>query len=198
MARDRASRPEAKLHRLFVALEVPAAAQLAVDAAVAPWREVFPRARWVPVENRHVTLRFLGGTYPRLLAWVQERVGEAAASRDAFETRLSGLGVFPPQGKARVLWVGLADPDGHMAALASALDAALAPELTPESRAFAPHLTVARSDPPLALPPDFVDTAVEPVAWRVERIVLFESHLRRPAPIYEPLAAFALREPSRG
>jgi len=35
-------------------------------------------------------------------------------------------------------------------------------------------------------------TPVEPIGFRVEEIVLFRSHLRRPAPRYEPIAAFAL------
>ena len=42
MARDRATRPEAKPLRLFVAIEVPDAAKDAVEAAFAPWREIIP------------------------------------------------------------------------------------------------------------------------------------------------------------
>jgi glycine/D-amino acid oxidase-like deaminating enzyme len=53
-------------------------------------------------------------------------------------------------------------------------------------------LTVARSDPPLKLGGGTTPTPVEPVGFRVEEIVLFRSNLRRPAPRYEPIAAFAL------
>ena len=62
----------------------------------------------------------------------------------------------------------------------------------PETRAFTPHLTVARSDPPLELPAAFVATPVRPVRFRIDRVVVFRSHLRRPAPRYEPLASFPL------
>jgi 2'-5' RNA ligase len=193
VARDRATRPETRSLRLFVAIEIPPDAKRAVEAAVAPLREMFPKARWVPSENWHVTVKFLGQTWPRLRGWVGERVGEAAASCATFDTRLAGVGTFPSPRRARVVWAGLEDPLGGMAEVAQALDTALAREFRPETRAFTAHLTVARSDPPLAVPTAFAETVVEPVAFRVDRVVLFRSHLRRPAPVYEQVETFALR-----
>lgn len=192
MGRDRASREGARSLRLFVAFEVGEEAKDAVAAAIAPLRERFPEARWVPRENWHVTVKFLGQTYPRLLRWVREQVAEAAASGTEVETRLTELGAFPSAGRARVLWAGLDDGPGRMAEIAHALDAALAKEFKPETRAFSPHLTVARSDPPLRLREGVVGTALEPIEVRVDRLVLFRSHLRRPAPLYEPLERFPI------
>jgi RNA 2',3'-cyclic 3'-phosphodiesterase len=192
VARDRAARPEAKSLRLFVAIRVSPEADEEVERVVAPLRSTFPRARWVPNQNRHVTAKFLGQTWPRLLTWVEEHVEEAASSCRSFESRLTGLGAFPQRGRARVLWVGLDDRAGRMAEIAHALDAALLKEFKPETRAFAPHLTVARSDPPLPLPEGYARTPIEPVSFRVDRITLFRSHLRRPAPMYEPVGVFPL------
>jgi 2'-5' RNA ligase len=196
MARDRSARPEAKALRLFAAIEVPEEARDAIDAAVAPWRERFPKARWAPRENWHVTLKFLGQTWPRLGPWVQDRIGEVATTAAPFETRLTTLGAFPERatgrGKARVLWAGLDDGTDAMAAIVGALDAALAREFAPEARAYSPHVTVARSDPPLDLPEGFRGTPLAPVGFRVEAITLFRSHLQRPAPRYEALERFSL------
>ena len=164
----------------------------AVAAAIEPWRIGFPDARWVPRENWHITVKFLGQTWPRLEGWVRERVGEAASSLGPVGTRLTGLGCFPSPGRARVLWAGIDDRPGRLAEIALALDAALAREFKPETRAFSPHLTVARSDPPLRLPEAFGATALDPVAFRVERLTLYRSHLRRPAPRYDPLVSFPL------
>ena len=91
MARDRASRPEAKPLRLFVAFEVPAAVRSELGRAVEPLRSRLPKARWVPVENQHVTMKFLGSTYPRLVEWVTSTVGEVAGSYAPFETRTRSL-----------------------------------------------------------------------------------------------------------
>jgi 2'-5' RNA ligase len=189
MARDRASREGAKPLRLFAGIEIPDDVRSVIESAVAPVRERHPRARWVPRENQHVTLKFLGSTRRRLVDRVTEAIGEVATAAAPFHTRVEGIGAFPGERRARVLWVGLDDEAGRIAELAGALDGALRREFAPEKRAFTPHLTVARFDPPVALD----DLApVTSAAFAVERIVLFRSHLRRPAPVYEPLATFPL------
>lgn len=191
MGRDRSARDEATPLRLFVAIEVPDEAAAAVEEAFAPWREAFPRARWVPRENRHVTVKFLGRTWPRLRDWVPERVRRAVVVVSPFEIAVSGVGSFPSRRRGRVLWAGL-DDGGRIADLAGAIDDALAEEFPPESRPFHAHLTVARSDPPLSLPPAFVETELASAPWPVQDVVLFRSHLQRPAPRYEALARIPL------
>ena len=190
MARDRASRPEAKPLRLFVAVEVPEEVRSALADAVAPIRERFPKARWVPPQNQHVTMKFLASTYPRLVEWVTETVADVALDQPSFMTRVEGLGAFPNARRARVLWAGLDDAGERLARLAAGLDGALAREFTPEKREFTPHLTVARFDPSVRVDPLEVRYESEP--FEIDRIVLFRSHLRRPAPMYEPLGMYPL------
>ena len=193
MARDRASRPEAKASRLFVAFEVPDEAKGAALEATRGLRERFPRARWVTAENLHITLKFLGAVWPRLIAWVPERLEAAAAGLQPFGVALDGLGAFRSSGSARVIWVGIADdPRGAMASTAASLDAAVAAEFRPETRPFSAHLTLARSEPPLALAPEDLEVDVTRVAWTVPEIVLVRSHLQRPAPRYEVVDRFRL------
>lgn len=190
MGRDRASRPEAKPLRLFAAVEIPEEIRGALAEAVKPVRERFPKARWVPIQNQHVTVKFLGSTYPRLVEWVTGSISTVAGHHAPFPTRVEGLGAFPNARKARVLWAGLHDADGRLERLAAALDEVLAREFAPEKRGFTPHLTVARFDPPVPLDPPGV--AFESDAFEIDRIVLFRSHLRRPAPVYEPIGIFPL------
>jgi RNA 2',3'-cyclic 3'-phosphodiesterase len=191
MGRDRAARLEAKPLRLFVAIEIPEDVKDAVEAVFAPWREAFPKARWVPRENLHVTLKFLGRTWPRLTDWVPERVGAAAADVPPFTARLRGVGSFPSAKRGRALWAGFDDED-RITSLAAELEAALVDEFPAERRPFHPHLTVARSDPPLKLPVGYRGTELESEEWDVDHVVLFRSHLGRPAPRYEALSRSAL------
>lgn len=191
MARDRASRPEAKPLRLFVAVEVPEGVRSAVAKAVSPLRERLPKARWVPEQNQHVTVKFLGATYPRLVDRVSATVGDVAARHAPFQTRVAGLGAFPNPRRARVLWAGLDDAGSAFERLAADLDEALSRDFEPEKRPFTPHLTVARFEPPVAVDAD--EIAFESDPFEVGRIVLFRSHLRRPAPVYEPMVVQALR-----
>jgi 2'-5' RNA ligase len=191
MSRDRAARPEAKPLRLFVAIEIPETVKDAVEEVFAPWRERFPTARWVPRENLHVTLKFLGRTWPRLEDWVPAQVGAAAADVLPFAARLRGVGSFPSAKRGRALWAGFEETD-LITDLATEIEAALVDEFPAEKRPFHPHLTVARSDPPLKLPVGYSGTELESDEWEVDRVVLFRSHLGRPAPRYEPLARFPL------
>jgi RNA 2',3'-cyclic 3'-phosphodiesterase len=191
MARDRASRPEAKPLRLFVALDVPRAVRDAAEASVAPWRERFPRAKWVPNQNQHVTLKFLGSTWPRLVPWVHGTVAAVAQAHASVSTRVLGLGAFPTARRARVLWVGLDDTARGLARIAAGLDEGLSREFAPEKRGFTPHLTVARFDPPVELE-GLEDAELFSEAFEIDRIVLYRSHLRRPAPVYEELESFSL------
>lgn len=191
MARDRASRPEAKPQRLFVAIDVPHAVRSHLADAIAPLRDHVP-GKWVPTENWHVTMKFLGSTWPRLVEWVHETCERVAADHEAVETSLTALGAFPSERRARVLWTGLDDPGERFAAIASDLEAALASEFKTEKRAFTAHLTVARFDPPAPLAGrlEGIDVANDPFV--VDRVVLYRSHLRRPAPVYEPVGEFPL------
>jgi 2'-5' RNA ligase len=191
MARDRAARPEAKPLRLFVAIEIPEVVKDAAEAAFAPWREVFPEARWVPRENLHVTLKFLGRTSPRLTDWVPEQVEAAAADVSRFTARLRGVGSFPSAKRGRALWGGFEETDA-LAGLAAEIEASLAEEFPAERRPFHPHLTVARSDPPVKLPAAYTAMTLETEPWEIDHVVLFRSHLGRPAPRYEALARFRL------
>jgi 2'-5' RNA ligase len=193
VARERSTRPEARPLRLFVAVELPEDVRALVEHGVAPVRERYPEGRWVPVANQHVTVKFLGTTWPRLLRPVTRAVEEVAVRHDPVSTRVATLGAFPSPRRARVLWVGLEDPQERLRRIAADLDDALARDFPPEKRAFTPHLTVARFDPPVALEQEIGALGVESRPFVIDALTLFRSHLRRPSPVYEPLARFHLR-----
>ncbi len=192
MARDRAARPEAKRIRLFLAVDVPEEVRDALASSVAPLRDAVPGARWAPPENWHVTLKFLGGVYPRLVGWVREQAGEAAGESAPFLSALGALGAFPSAGRARVLWVGLDDPAGRLAALAEALDRRLEREFPPERRPFSAHLTVARMRQQVALDESVLQTLVPSEPFEIRELVVYRSHLGRPHARYEALERFPL------
>jgi 2'-5' RNA ligase len=191
MARDRASRAEAKPLRLFVAADIPDEVRDSLAEAITPLRERM-RGKWVPPQNWHLTLKFLGSTWPRLLEWVTETCRAAAARHEPFVTGLTSMGAFPNPRKARVLWAGLDDPDERFTAIAADLDEACASEFKVEKRPFTAHLTVARFDPPAPLGEELEAIAVPRERFVVDRLVLYRSHLQRPAPRYEPIGEFGL------
>jgi 2'-5' RNA ligase len=180
--------------RLFVAVDVPDDVRDALDAVVAPLRERVPGARWTPAENWHMTLKFLGSVRPQLLDRVVRAVGEAAEEHTAFRARLGGLGAFPSAKRARIVWAGIEDRHGELAALARSVDRALAEEFPPEERPFAAHLTLARLKQQAPLPPEVLEAEVTSRPFRVGAVRLYRSHLQRPAAWYEVLRELHLRD----
>ena len=192
-----ADRPTSDLEtppaRLFLGVEIPDDAKRAIAAAIEPLREVFPRVRWLPAANWHVTLKFLGPTLSPLVPWIEQTVGGLAIEHAPARVSVRGIGAFPGMGRARVVWAGVDDPTDAMTLLASGLDAALATEFRADMRAFTPHVTVARPEPPIRLADAIAEAGtLSTVPFLIDRVVLFRSHLRRPAPRYEAIAAFPL------
>lgn len=150
-----------------------------------------PGARWVPPENLHVTMKFLGHVPDERVPEVTEAVGLAAAGAGGgFAARLGATGAFPDARRARVVWVGLAAGTARLAACARALDEALAPlGFEAESRPFTAHITIARINPPRAVT---FGADPEPVRFSVRALTLFHSRPGGRAPVYTALGRFPL------
>lgn len=178
--------------RLFVAIDLSEAVKDELSRVIEALRPGAPEAKWVPRDNLHLTLAFLGEVGEQRLRAVSTAVGSVAGGVAAFESRLEEVGTFPSPRRARVVWVGLADAGGGLAGLADACAEALEPlGFPPERRAFTPHLTLARFRRP-ADASRLPEVGIDPAPFAVEALTLFRSHLARPAPRYEALAEFPL------
>ena len=132
--------------RAFIALTPPTTLQ----HTVAEIREAFQSLqlpwRWVPPEQIHLTLKFLGNVPAEQVAMITQAMARAVQGQPAFTLRAQSLGCFPHASRPRVLWVGLADPSQALAHLNERLTTALLPlGFPPEEHPFHPHLTLARA-----------------------------------------------------
>jgi RNA 2',3'-cyclic 3'-phosphodiesterase len=197
MGGDRESLP--KPWRLFVAADVPESVRLGLDHDLERMRATHPELRWSPVENWHVTLKFLGAVWPPQVEEARSAIEVVAAETDRFDTRLLGADAFPSARRARVLWIGMSDPQERFPALAGVLDEALGRIVKPEERPFTPHLTVARAKYPVTLEEELHAVAgIRSETFPVDHVTLYRSHLRRPAPLYERVETFPLGSRRRG
>jgi 2'-5' RNA ligase len=189
--------------RLFVAVEISEEARRAASATADGLRTAIGpalKARWVPAENLHLTVRFIGHVDD---ARAPSVIGALAVPLDvpAFDVELGGCGVFPSSGPPRVLWIGLTRGLPHLAAMHEAFNARLRPfGFEPESRAFNAHLTLARvKDAPkgaAAAVREALRAAAPPVTRvDVSRATIFASHMSPKGPRYEPLAHAELGAP---
>jgi 2'-5' RNA ligase len=183
--------------RLVVALEPPEPVRRRLAALAAELRRGAGRAaddiRWVPPENVHLTIQFLGAVPAERVADVEAALRAAAAEARPISLEVKGAGGFPNARRPRVLWAGLAGDVAELAALAAGVGRRLAPlGFAPEERPFAAHLTLGRARdgrgaPGLAGALARVAQA-EGAPWRASELVLFESHLSPRGPRYEAIA----------
>jgi RNA 2',3'-cyclic 3'-phosphodiesterase len=123
--------------RLFTALEIPRNAAMSLSLL----RGGLPGARWIDVENYHITLRFIGDVDGRTADEIVNRLDRI--DREEFQINLSGIGSFGSK-KPHSVWAGVsASPD--LNALQAEIERICQRiGLPPDPRKFMPHVTLAR------------------------------------------------------
>lgn len=135
--------------RLFCAIDIPAGIKASLRLLIDQLRPLAKLA-WSPVENLHVTTKFIG-------EWPEERLPEMARVLDGLpkpgsvEIAVRGLGWFPNARNPRVFWAGIESSDA-LRTLARETDRAAARlGVVSEEREFHPHLTLARRRNPVPI-----------------------------------------------
>lgn len=176
------------MHRLFVAHRLPQHVRdLLLDAM-----DGTPELRWVGDEQLHLTLRFIGEVERPLANDIAAALGHVRSSE--YRLAIRGIGRFDRKGGGAI-WAAV-EPKAPVTALAAKVERTCqAAGLTPERRAFHPHITLARWNGRAGPAVDsFVERtrglASEP--FPVRHFTLFESHLSRHGPNYETVADYCL------
>ncbi len=167
--------------RLFVGLELPEE----LRERLALLAGGLPGARWVPPENYHLTLRFIG----ELPSHRAEEIDEALAALRGrgFMLKLSGVGTFARGGRPTSVWVGVErNPalDHLQAKVETALQRA---GLEPERKRFVPHVSLGRVDAvPEARLVSFLqaNNLFQSLPFQVGHFVLFSSLLGKERAVY--------------
>jgi 2'-5' RNA ligase len=176
--------------RLFVALDMPWSVR---EQLAALSGSGIPGARWVPPENFHLTLRFIGDIPSHIARDVDDAL--LGIKTRGFSLTLTGMGTFARGGVSSALWVGV-ERTPSLEHLRNKIETALQRRgLEPERRKFQPHLTLARLDNPAeAKVAAFVQAhnlfRAGPIP--VEHFTLFSSVLCKDHAVYTPEAEYEL------
>jgi len=133
--------------RAFIAIPLPDSLleKLAVTRRRLERRAPHRSVRWVRPEGIHLTLKFLGDTPKHKLPEIERALAVVARNAPGCTFTVGELGCFPRPRRPRVIWVGVQEPTGRMAALQKAIEEAMGGlGFEPERRGFHPHLTLGR------------------------------------------------------
>lgn len=185
--------------RLFVAAEPSADVRRSAVSAVERLRERLDASaasrglRWVPAENLHLTVWFLGEVSDARAAAVLDAM-RPTLSTPAFDLHLAGFGAFPPSGPPRVLWMGVTRGLDALADAHHEIGERLQPwGFPPEGRAYSAHLTIARvKEPPhgaarTALRQALAHVPADAGSCRIEALSVFRSRTAATGAVYERL-----------
>jgi 2'-5' RNA ligase len=175
-------------HRLFVALRPPRPIRDLLRAAM----HGISAARWQDDDQLHLTMRFIGEVDRHRAEDIAAALG--AIHAPAISARIAGVGLFDRRRAPHMIWAGV-EPLAPLAALKRKVDQSLARVgVTAETRAFMPHITLARLNrsvgpvaPFLALHNDLASPS-----FVFDHVVLYESEMGRGGSRYHPVARFRL------
>ena len=190
------------LLRAFIALEIPPEIHQAIEQETAPIRAALNASlvRWVPVDNIHLTLKFLGDVSPANIELLSQMLSVEVGQHQSFEMGFAELGAFPNPRRPRVIWIGIQAP-AALEALQHGIEAAAATLGYPaEKRPFSPHLTIGRVKQNVnSAGMQKIRTALEETevgslgTIRVTAIHLFKSDLKPTGAVYTRLFSAPLK-----
>ena len=167
--------------RLYIAIALPPDIRRAAADTAARLRAHGAEGRFVPPENYHITLRFIGES--NALCEAAEAMHSAARDCRPFLLRLSDYGAFSGKSESSTGFVTVRDDQGELRRLYETLEAALWERGFDRGRSrLMPHITLGRSitgDTGFACPRNEAFTA--------QGMTLYESQSVRGQMAYTPL-----------
>jgi len=186
-------------HRIFIAINLPEDIKKKLTDYQAKWLEL--PCRWTKKENLHITLMFLGYLSDEELLEVLRLTREVTQKHEPFSINLKKIIYGPPKKMPpRMVWAE-GEKSEELGKLQSDLENSLlaspVKKMEPESRPYAPHITLGRikawefrSIEPEERPE--VNEEIN-LSFEVKSIEVMESELKRGGPEYTVLESAPLK-----
>lgn len=133
-----------KRHKIFIAINVPHDIRKYLAGFAKKWPDL--PAKWVSLDNLHITLIFLGDLTDEELGQVCVVVKEVVKNHPSFNIALDKV-AYGPEGKLfpRYIWVG-GKKVKKLSSLKKDLENALSEvvHLPQDNKSFSPHITLAK------------------------------------------------------
>lgn len=184
--------------RLFVALALPDHIrwQLRLLCGGLPTGNGYVN-RWVPPENFHITLRFLGEVDGRDIEYVDAALAGIRAPR--FSLRLKGVDAFSSGQRVKAVYAGVEKQPALQHLHDKVESAVVRAGLPPEGQKYTPHVTLTRpKDPPIAKLQHYLaeHSLFKTEPFEITHFTLFSSALGSEHPVYTGQRSYALRAPA--
>lgn len=189
--------------RSFIAIPLSPEVQRNARRLLRDLRQGKDGIKWVPEENLHLTLKFLGDVVDRDVPQVCQAIRRASEAIAPFELEFAGTGGFPSADRPRVIWAGVPRGGEELIQLVSVLEKELADlGFKPEPRDYRPHLTLGRvRSGSRAASAEVVERVSRHEnrslgVMAAEQLRLYASYLDKAGPSYHVMDTIYLGEPA--
>jgi len=189
--------------RSFIAIELPDKFRIELGQLEAQLKSAEqPWVKWLDPHSIHLTLKFLGNIAIDRTGEITRAMEEATQGIPPFYLEVKDLGVFPNLKRVQVAWVGISGEVDKLGQFQQRIESNLSHlGFAPESRAFTPHLTLARLRNQASLDERqrfgqlIASTRFEAGTIKVDAINLMRSQLTREGAIYSRISSVRLKDP---
>ena len=185
--------------RIFIGVELDDTVRESAAAAAASLRTQLGarvQARWIPADNLHITLWFIGEVAEDRAEQILRALGVPFPD-ESFDVRVAGAGSFPLSGAPRVFWLGVTSGAERLARLHAEIARRLQPlGIEPERRPYSAHVTLARVKEARdyrGLRAALREIAAGAGTSRVRAVTVFRSRLSPKGATYEALLRVPLQ-----
>jgi 2'-5' RNA ligase len=182
--------------RCFLAVPLPSPLKQSVGKMMRGLREAGADVKWVPEQNLHITLKFLGATDEEKIEEITGALRKKISPRPAFYITIGGVGRFPGGRHPRVIWVGIQEYGPLEYIYSDIEDVMKKIGYPPEDRPFSPHLTIGRVRSGKRLPELLIRLdefrAASFDGFEVKGVTLMKSELKPGGAEYSSLAEIPL------
>ena len=155
-----------------------------------------PGARWVPPENFHITLRFLGDVDGRDMDYVDAALANIRAP--GFRLRLAGVGHFASGNRVKAVWAGVEKEPALLHLHDKIESAVVRAGLSPDGQKYTPHVTLSwPKDPPISKLQEYLagHNLFRSDPFEVTHFTLFSSLPGSENSVYHAERSYALTAP---
>ena len=179
--------------RSFISLDLPLSLrhELSGHAKLIAGQDKRQKIRWLPPENYHLTLVFLGEIESAILSGLQFALEQKLEAAESVPLTISAITPFPFS-RPRIA-AALVEHTTELLRLQSDVANCVRKYgITPERRRFVPHVTLGRLKPRAGKTVDFKVRNIL-LSGIADSVTLFQSELTPDGAIHSALAEFPLR-----
>jgi RNA 2',3'-cyclic 3'-phosphodiesterase len=159
------------------------------------------RFRWIPLENIHLTLKFIGNIELNTLEQIKTALASIVPTRPEIAYHLEKFGIFPHVDHPRIFWLGVKAPTALIELVDMLEENAARYGIQRETRPFTPHLTLCRFQPDMdktsirdfmnSLSSDLLNFSCQDL---LNNITVFKSTLTPKGALYTPITRFYMQK----